>query len=79
MKRLLDLTSRNIDVGQVTQHLFLRYWFFAFSSLTESQRNKNIYQAETIVHIFSSCTQLGTRYTETCYLRYGMAEFSSEN
>jgi hypothetical protein len=25
MKRLLDLTSRNIDVGQVAQHLLLRY------------------------------------------------------
>jgi hypothetical protein len=28
MKRLLDLTSRNIDVGQVAQHLFLQYLFF---------------------------------------------------
>ena len=28
MKRLLDLTSHNIDVGQIAQHLFLRYLFF---------------------------------------------------
>ena len=57
MKRLLDLISRNIGVGQVAQHLFLRYWFFAFSSLTEGHRNKkkiDMYQAETILRIFSS-------------------------
>ena len=80
MKRLLDFTSRNINVGQVAQeklvdvrgegaihlmgvntkgiaqykkymlhptwqliyeHLFLRYWFFALSSLKEDHRNKN--------------------------------------
>jgi len=41
-KKLLDLTSPNIDVGQVAQHFFLRYWFFEFSSITEGHRNKKI-------------------------------------
>jgi hypothetical protein len=34
MKRLLDLTSRNIDVGQVAQHLFLQYLFSRVFFLT---------------------------------------------
>ena len=37
LKKMLDLISRIIDVGQVAQHLFLRYWFFA---LTEGHKNK---------------------------------------
>jgi hypothetical protein len=32
LKKLLDLISRNIDVGQVAQHLFLRYWVNMYAS-----------------------------------------------
>jgi hypothetical protein len=45
-----DLTSRNIDVCQVAQHLLLRYWFFVFSSLTEGVSGAKLGAATIYVH-----------------------------
>jgi hypothetical protein len=58
MKRLLDFTSRNIDVGQVAQHLFLQYLFFRGFFKIKTAHWLHIVKALQMFDIFVCCLLL---------------------